>query len=43
MIEYVNTKYKPMKNDVLCEYYVEPREPLTLEEAAEHIAAESSI
>ena len=41
-LEYINLKYKPGKNDVVCEYYVDPNR-ISLEEACENIAAESSI
>ncbi|MBW2999389.1 type III ribulose-bisphosphate carboxylase, partial [Candidatus Woesearchaeota archaeon] len=36
-------KYRPQKNDVICEYYVEPGLGLSLEKACQHIAGESSI
>jgi len=42
MLEYINLRYKPSKNDVVVEYYAEPNK-ISLEEAAENIAAESSI
>lgn len=42
MLEYINLKYKPCSNDLLCEYYLEPN-GMSIEKAAEHIAAESSI
>jgi len=43
MHEYVDLKYKPMENEIICEYYVEPAQGISLEEAATHIAGESSI
>ena len=42
MLEYINTKYKPSKTDVIVEYHVIP-DGISLEQAAEQIAAESSI
>jgi ribulose-bisphosphate carboxylase large chain len=42
MLNYVDLKYKPNSDDVVAEYYVEPNN-VTLHEAAEQIAAESSI
>nr|VDD89130.1 RuBisCO long chain, Form III-b [uncultured archaeon] len=42
MLEYINKKYKPSSTDVVVEYYVEPN-GISLEEAAENLAAESSI
>jgi len=41
-IDFVDLKYKPAPNDVVCEFYVEPQ-GLSLEEAAGGIAAESSV
>lgn len=41
-IDFVDLKYKPKENDVICEFYVEP-EGISIEEAAGGIAAESSI
>ncbi|MFA5382630.1 MAG: type III ribulose-bisphosphate carboxylase [Candidatus Micrarchaeia archaeon] len=43
---FTNLKYKPKENDLICKFYVEPGKldkKLTLEQAAEHITAESSI
>ncbi|MCD6270397.1 type III ribulose-bisphosphate carboxylase [bacterium] len=40
---YLNRSYKPKKNDIIVEYRVEPSFGLSLERAAEKIAAESSI
>lgn len=42
MLEYINLKYKPSKEDVVVEYYTEPNK-ISFEEAAENLAAESSI
>lgn len=42
MVEYVDLKYKPGKDELVAEYYVEPNN-IRLIKAAEHIAAESSI
>jgi len=40
---YLNRSYKPKRNDIIVEYRVEPSFGLSLEKAAEKIAAESSI
>ncbi len=42
MLEYINQRYKPKKNDLVAEYYLEPNR-ISLKKAAEHIAGESSI
>ncbi|MFH0977896.1 MAG: type III ribulose-bisphosphate carboxylase [Candidatus Woesearchaeota archaeon] len=42
MLEYIDLKYKPGSDDLLCEYYIEPN-GMSIEKASEHIAAESSI
>lgn len=42
MLEYIDLRYKPSRQDLVCEYYVEPH-GMSLEKASEHIAAESSI
>jgi len=41
--EYVDLNYAPSKKELVCEYYVEPAKGIGLEEAATHIAGESSI
>lgn len=41
-LNYINLKYKPNKNDVVCEFYVEPNK-CSLKEAAQNVALESSI
>ncbi|MHA1817445.1 MAG: ribulose-bisphosphate carboxylase large subunit, partial [Candidatus Heimdallarchaeaceae archaeon] len=41
--DYVDLKYKPKNNEVLCMFYVEPAEGYSLKEAATHLAGESSI
>lgn len=41
-VDFVDLKYKPNKDDVICEFYAEP-EGISLKEAAGGIAAESSI
>lgn len=41
--EYIDLKYKPSSSEVVCEYYLEPSRGITFEEAATHIAGESSI
>ena len=40
--EYLNLRYKP-RDDIVCLFRVEPAKGLTIKEAAERIAAESSI
>ncbi|MCX6776678.1 MAG: type III ribulose-bisphosphate carboxylase [Candidatus Micrarchaeota archaeon] len=40
---YIDLKYKPTENDVVCSFYLEPSLGVTLTKAAEEIAAESSI
>ena len=41
-LDFVNLKYKPKENDLVCTFYVEP-EDITLQEAAGGVAAESSV
>ncbi|MDD1702551.1 MAG: type III ribulose-bisphosphate carboxylase [Methanoregula sp.] len=40
--EFVDTKYEPAKDDLVCLYYFEPAAGITKEEAAGRIASESS-
>jgi len=40
---YVQLSYRPTKEDLVCEYYIEPAKGITLESAAQRIASESSI
>jgi len=40
---YTDLKYRPGQNDLVAEYYLEPRKGLKFEKAANHAAAESSI
>jgi ribulose-bisphosphate carboxylase large chain len=40
---YVDLKYEPEKNDLICEFRIEPSKGTSIKQAAEHIAAESSI
>jgi ribulose-bisphosphate carboxylase large chain len=40
---FVDVKYKPDKDDVICRFYVEPRYGVPFERAAGGIAAESSV
>ncbi|MEM7815744.1 MAG: type III ribulose-bisphosphate carboxylase [Candidatus Aenigmatarchaeota archaeon] len=42
IMSYIDLKYKP-KDDIVCEFYVEPAEGLSIREAAEHLAGESSV
>jgi len=41
-MSYINLNYKPNKNDLICEFRVEPNK-ISIKKAAEYIAAESSI
>jgi len=41
-MSYVDLKYRPSKDDIICKYYLEPNN-ISLDKACEHIAAESSI
>ena len=41
-IEYIDLKYQPSNNDLICSFYVEP-DNCSLEKAAKNIALESSI
>jgi ribulose-bisphosphate carboxylase large chain len=40
---YTDLSYKPGKNDLVAEYYMEPRKGVKFHKAANHVAAESSI
>ena len=40
--EFVDTKYEPAKDDLVCLFYFEPAAGITNEEAAGRIASESS-
>ena len=42
MADYVDLNYKPSRNDLIAEFYVEPNR-ISLELAAENVAKESSI
>ena len=42
LLNYINLKYKPLKTDLICEFYLEPNK-ITIEKAAAHVALESSI
>ncbi|MFH0751999.1 MAG: type III ribulose-bisphosphate carboxylase [archaeon] len=42
MKDYIDFSYEPQKNDLVCEYYVEPNR-IPLQKAANHLAGESSI
>lgn len=41
-MSYIDLKYRPSKDDIICKYYLEPNN-MSLDKACEHIAAESSI
>ncbi len=40
---YIQLGYKPSESDLICDFYIEPGEGLSVRQAAEHVAAESSI
>jgi ribulose-bisphosphate carboxylase large chain len=41
--DFVNLNYKPSKNDLICEFFIEPASNSTLKRAGGAVAAESSI
>jgi ribulose-bisphosphate carboxylase large chain len=41
-MSYLDLSYRP-KNDLVCEFYLEPAKGLSIKDAAEHIAGESSV
>lgn len=41
--EYIDLKYEPTENDVICEYRLEPGKGVNLEDVVTHMAGESSI
>ncbi len=43
MLNYIDRKYKPKDDDLVCEFRVEPARGLSIEEVCEKIAGESSI
>jgi ribulose-bisphosphate carboxylase large chain len=40
---YINLNYEPSKDDLICEFRIEPEKGFTIKEAAEKIASESSV
>jgi ribulose-bisphosphate carboxylase large chain len=40
---YIDYSYRPTKDDLVCEYYIEPKKGITIESACQRIASESSI
>ncbi len=42
-MSYIQLGYKPVKNDLVCEFFVEPAKGYTVRTAAENVASESSI
>ena len=42
-VEYINLRYKPSKEDLICLFRIEPSRGLTIKKAAETVALESSI
>jgi len=41
-MSYLDLSYRP-KNDLVCEFYLEPAKGISMKDAAEHVAGESSI
>jgi len=41
--DYIDLGYKPMKQDLVCEYHIEPAQGVGFEDACTHMAGESSI
>lgn len=39
---YINMKYKPQEDDLICEFYFEPEKGINAKKVADHLAAESS-
>jgi ribulose-bisphosphate carboxylase large chain len=39
---YLNLKYKPVEDDLICEFYFEPEKGINPKKVADHLAAESS-
>jgi len=42
MLDYIDLRYKPTKNDLVAEYHLEPNK-ISIKEACQHVAGESSI
>jgi ribulose-bisphosphate carboxylase large chain len=42
-MSYIDLKYKPTKNDLICLFSIEPEKGVMIKQAAEDVAAESSI
>ncbi|RLI62811.1 MAG: type III ribulose-bisphosphate carboxylase [Candidatus Asgardarchaeum californiense] len=42
-LDFVDTSYKPSKDELIATFYVEPAEGITIEEAAGRVASESSV
>ena len=41
--DYIDTDYNSMDTDLVCEFHIEPSAGVNFEEAATHMAGESSI
>jgi ribulose-bisphosphate carboxylase large chain len=41
--DYVDTGYSPRDTDLICEFHIEPSTGVNFEDAATHMAGESSI
>ncbi|MCD4798247.1 MAG: ribulose-bisphosphate carboxylase large subunit, partial [Methanosarcinales archaeon] len=41
--DYIDLGYKPTKQDLVCEYHIEPAQGVGFEDACTHMAGESSI
>ena len=42
-MDYIDPDYKPRRDDVVCEFYIEPEKGCSVREAARNVAAESSV
>ncbi|MDD5191789.1 MAG: type III ribulose-bisphosphate carboxylase [Candidatus Nanoarchaeia archaeon] len=42
-LNYIDQDYKPSKNDLICEFFIKPKDPNELDNAIGGVAAESSI
>jgi ribulose-bisphosphate carboxylase large chain len=40
---YIDLKYEPGKNDLICLFRIEPDKGISIKKAAENVAAESSV
>jgi ribulose-bisphosphate carboxylase large chain len=42
-MDYIDRKYSPSRNDLICKYYIEPSKGICFEDACVQMAAESSV